>query len=211
MFIGCYNRTVILTYIGICFGVIGIMNVENLALANICLILAGICDMFDGKIARLCKRTEQEKKFGIQIDSLCDTVLFLVFPVIILHQIFVSSNETFKLCGNYEMKIVEIISVLYILAGVTRLGWFNITTDGETKFYQGLPVTSIAAILPVAYLILTRTGISCLKLYILGIFIVVEFLFVANIKIKKLKGLWYAIFLFLGIVLSALFFKRLIK
>lgn len=204
MFIGCYNRSVILTYIGVCFGVVGIMNVENLALANICLIFAGICDMFDGKIARMCKRTEQEKEFGIQIDSLCDTVLFLVYPIIILHQIFSSAN-------SYEMIIVGIVSVLYVLAGVTRLGWFNITTDGETKFYQGLPVTSMSAILPISYWILMITDVPHLRFYILGVFVIVEFLFVANIKVKKLKGYWYLIFPVLGIIISALFLQGLIK
>ena len=45
--------------------------------AVFCLALSGLCDMFDGKIARRKKdRTEDEKKFGIQIDSLCDVVCF---------------------------------------------------------------------------------------------------------------------------------------
>lgn len=204
MFIGCYNRSVILTYIGVCFGIVGIMNVENLALANICLIFAGICDMFDGKIARMCKRTEQEKEFGIQIDSLCDTVLFLVFPIIILNQIFSSASY-------YETILVGIVSVLYVIAGVTRLGWFNITTDGETKFYQGLPVTSMSAILPICYWILMILEVPNLRFYILGIFVIVEFLFVANIKVKKLKGYWYLIFPVLGVIISALFLQGLIK
>lgn len=211
MFIGCYNRSVILTYIGICFGVVGIMNVENLAFANICLIFAGICDMFDGKIARMCKRTEKEKEFGIQIDSLCDTVLFLVFPVIILYQVFNSSNEAFKLFGNGESIVVLIVSVLYIIAGVTRLGWFNITTDGETKFYQGLPVTTISFILPIFYLILKAGHISYLKFYILGIFVIVEFLFVVNVRFKKMKGYWYLILPILGVFISALLLRGLIK
>ena len=40
--------------------------------------------MFDGKVARTKKdRTECEKKFGIQIDSLCDAICFGVLPVVI--------------------------------------------------------------------------------------------------------------------------------
>ena len=37
---------------------------------------AGFCDMFDGKIASTRKRTRQEKRFGIQIDSLSDLACF---------------------------------------------------------------------------------------------------------------------------------------
>ena len=38
----------------------------HLDLAVLCLALSGLCDMFDGKIARTKKdRTEIEKRFGI--------------------------------------------------------------------------------------------------------------------------------------------------
>ena len=39
-------------------------------MAVLCLALSGLCDMFDGKIARRkTDRTDDEKCFGIQIDS----------------------------------------------------------------------------------------------------------------------------------------------
>ena len=58
----------------------------HLDLAVLCLALSGLCDMFDGKIARTKKdRTEIEKRFGIQIDSLCDVVCFGVFPAMICY------------------------------------------------------------------------------------------------------------------------------
>ena len=44
--------------------------------------------MFDGKIARTKKnRTEDEKRFGIQIDSLCDVVCFGVFPIVLCYEL----------------------------------------------------------------------------------------------------------------------------
>ena len=74
--IGFYNYTVILTYIGAILGVCGIVASfnGNILLAIVCLMLSAVCDMFDGKIARTMKRTKQEKRFGIQIDSLSDFV-----------------------------------------------------------------------------------------------------------------------------------------
>ena len=74
--IGYYNYTVILTYIGTLFGFVGITFIwgGDLRTALICLMLAGFCDMFDGKIASTMKRTKQEKRFGIQIDSLSGMV-----------------------------------------------------------------------------------------------------------------------------------------
>ena len=77
--IGVYDYTVILTYISLWISIGGMMLSLNghLDLAVLCLALSGLCDMFDGKIARTKKdRTEIEKRFGIQIDSLCDIVCF---------------------------------------------------------------------------------------------------------------------------------------
>ena len=75
--IGFYDYTVVVTYISLISSIIGIfMAIEGrMQLAVFCLAFSGLCDMFDGKIARTKKnRTEDEKSFGIQIDSLCDIV-----------------------------------------------------------------------------------------------------------------------------------------
>ena len=79
MFLGFYDYTVVLTYISLGISVLGItMALEgNFRMAIFCLALSGLCDMFDGKIARTKKnRTEDEKKFGIQIDSLYGSSLY---------------------------------------------------------------------------------------------------------------------------------------
>ena len=86
--LGVYDYTVILTYISLWISIGGMMLSLNghLDLAVLCLALSGLCDMFDGKIARTKKdRTEIEKRFGIQIDSLCDIVCFGVGPAIICY------------------------------------------------------------------------------------------------------------------------------
>ena len=59
--IGFYNYSVILTYIGLVSSVFGITQVfeNHMSIAFLCLLLSGICDLFDGKIARSMKnRTE---------------------------------------------------------------------------------------------------------------------------------------------------------
>ena len=83
--IGYYNYSVILTYFGLCCAVFGMTMAlrGDVRLALLCLMVCGICDMFDGTIARKCKRSEDAKSFGIQIDSLCDLVCFGVFPAIL--------------------------------------------------------------------------------------------------------------------------------
>ena len=113
--------------------------------AILCLALSGLCDMFDGKIARTKKnRTEDEKKFGIQIDSLCDVVCFGVFPAMICY------------CLGMNHIPGVIILCLYCVASVIRLGYFNVMEEkrqNETSelrhYYQGLPITSMAIALPI--------------------------------------------------------------
>ena len=86
--IGYYNYTVILTYIGFALGLVGIAAAlcwGYTTFSVVCLLLAGLCDAFDGKIASTMKRTPEEKAFGIQIDSLCDLISFGVLPAAICY------------------------------------------------------------------------------------------------------------------------------
>ncbi len=69
--IGFYDYTVILTYLSILSGTTGIIlclnGVGHPYLGMFFLLFSGLCDTFDGKVARSKKdRTEQMKKFGIR-------------------------------------------------------------------------------------------------------------------------------------------------
>ena len=132
--IGFYSYTVVLTYLGLASAAMGmILTFQGFAkYALFCLAFSGLCDMFDGKVARLKKdRTEDEKRFGIQIDSLCDVVCFGAFPMI--------------LCYSIGMRGPAGISILvfYLIAGVIRLAFFNVMeekrqdeTDEARKYYH---------------------------------------------------------------------------
>ena len=64
MFIGEYNKAVVLTYLSVVFGILGLSFAfsGNFMYAMICLLTAGVCDTFDGKVARSCERTEDGKR-----------------------------------------------------------------------------------------------------------------------------------------------------
>jgi CDP-diacylglycerol--serine O-phosphatidyltransferase len=201
MFIGFYGASVALTYLGLAFGVVGMSLAfnGNIPEAVMCLILAGVCDMFDGTVARACKRTEQERKFGIQIDSLADTVSFGVFPIIL------------GICMGFTNKLHIVIYVLYALAAVIRLGYFNVMAEEKTisrkkdkvSYYIGLPVTSIAMILPFTYNLNIFKPEIFSKAYPLVVFMV-ALLFVLNFKLKKPAGLWLVICSILAVIEIAL-------
>lgn len=200
-----FNKSCLITYIGIVFGVMAmVMSFNKMALvegagyvryALACLVISGICDMFDGKFARLFKRTDEEKEFGVQLDSLADTFCFLAVPVV------------FMMSLGMERWYNIVSYALLILCGVSRLGYFNVVTaDSEkaVKTYQGLPVTSTAITYPIVGLLKTYVSISTFKYVLLGVTLLTSILMVVNIKIPKLKGIAYVIMPILAAILVTL-------
>ena len=192
IFLGVYNPSIILTFIGVFCSLCGIgtlmmdnynNSVNAISIAMILLVIAGICDMFDGRIARLCKRTEKEKEFGIQLDSLADTVSFVIFPAVILL--------------SMQMNIANvIIAMFYIFAGIMRLGWFNVTAEENKGFYMGLPVTFSALIFPILYLILQFVILNFENIIFQIAYAITAFAFITNFKMKK-PGLIFSIVMIL--------------
>lgn len=146
MLLGIYNYTVVLTYFGMLVAFTGITMALNGDIHNalICLAVSGVCDMFDGKIASTKKnRSLRERRFGIQIDSLCDLICFGTLPAVIVYILSNGSNLCFYVSGSY------------LLCALIRLAWFNVDeeerqeiSDGARDTYYGLPVTTAALIIP---------------------------------------------------------------
>jgi len=150
--LGIYNYTVILTYLGLLSGFGGIVCAADGSLrgALLCLMVSGVCDMFDGKIASTMPRTKKEKRFGVQIDSLSDLICFGALPALL----------TYKAGGGGLMVIP---AALYVLCALIRLAWFNVDEeerqgreDGRRKVYFGLPVTFAALIFPLYFALGTK-------------------------------------------------------
>ncbi len=205
--IGYYNLSVILTYFGLCTAVFGMTMAltGEVKAALLCLMVCGLCDMFDGTIARKCKRTDDEKSFGIQIDSLCDLVCFGVFPAMLGYGI-----------KNIEVNFFDIFaSALFVLAAIIRLGYFNVQeinrtakTDTKREYYEGLPVTSVSLLLPVFFLMdVYIEPLVSIKVYSVAL-ILIAFAFVSKIKIKKPYMHGLIIVAFLGFLVFFLILKE---
>lgn len=181
--LGYYNHSVVLTYIGLVSAVVGcraaVLNHELTAV--FCLLLCGVCDLFDGPIARATKRSEEAKVFGIQIDSLCDLVSFGVLPAMILLATNISPVHT-------------AVAALFVLATVIRLGFFNVheqirqQTSSEDKCAsRGLPVTFAAWIIPSVFAFQPCLGFKWFPTVLLAVMLVTAILFVLDFQIRKPK------------------------
>lgn len=155
--------------------------------ALFCLMFSGLCDMFDGTIARRVKRSEQAKKFGIQIDSLCDLVCFGVTPSFLGIALYNKSSLEF---------IGVIAGICLTLAALIRLAYFNVAEEERQKnttekrhSYQGLPVTNSSVIAPFAYCIgsLISKEYALPIIYSAALFLT-SFLFIFNFKVPKIYG-----------------------
>ncbi|KXT29287.1 CDP-alcohol phosphatidyltransferase family protein [Candidatus Phytoplasma oryzae] len=233
MFLGLYNYTVLLTYLNLLSGFLGIslaISNNNFVYASIFLLISGILDMFDGFISRCKKkRSINEKKYGIQIDSLADIVSFGILPVLIgwsfLKKEYISQNSKIFLFYNsleYFKIFFLFCGSLYVLTALIRLAYFNIMHDKEEEFnseiyYTGVPVTFASFIFPFLVLLRNISQKFCntkyyfvffqyyLKIfpifYLLAI-ILLSFLFIFDkIKIKKQKNIFLIMLLSLFLIL----------
>ncbi len=176
---GYYNYTVALTYLGMLAGFTGILYAVEGAYgqAVICLMTAGLCDMFDGAVAATRQRDEREKRFGVQIDSMSDLICFGVLPAVLVYRI---SGETY---------VAFLAGSLYVLCALIRLAFFNVLeeerqreTDGPRQWYLGVPVTSAALVVPALFVAADSRGG---KLWFPGLLLVLAVLFLLPVKIQK--------------------------
>lgn len=194
--LGVYDYTVILTYISVGFATLGILSgtsEHDIIVSAVCLLICGILDAFDGKVARTkTNRTEYEKKFGIQIDSLSDVIAFGVLPARI-GAALIFSSEKFSHLPIFVRLVFHLLIGIYVVSGVARLAHFNVTEDerqqkeeGLRKYYTGVPITS--AVLCFPFIVFAQYALSIDLTIVYLVFIALcAYLYISELKIKKLN------------------------
>ena len=103
----------------------------------LCILLDGL----DGNIARL---THTESRFGAELDSLTDVVVFGCFPALIVYQwSLIHINES----GWFLSKLGWLVAFFYIATTVLRLARFNSSQDTPKKYFRGMPCPAAAALI----------------------------------------------------------------
>lgn len=182
-FIGIYDRTVLLPFVSMASVILGMIaalqghDIEPL----ICLCVCGLCDGFDGRVARTKKnRQEHEKIIGVEMDALCDMVCFGLFPAVLFY------------CYGMRSILGVLLIVFYCLCALQRLAFFNMLehTQDEGRvcgYFRGMPVTAIAIFLPAVYLLRCMLP-HPLSTAVLYLFVsVFGLLFILDIPVKKFK------------------------
>lgn len=194
MFIGQYHLSNLITYLGMGAAMVGLYNaVSGRPTAGmICLVVSGICDLFDGLFARQFRRNEVQKAFGVQIDSLADVLSFGALPVALMFSI--------GLTAWYQVAL----AVIYGFAALTRLAHFNQTvaedhSDHPPTHYRGLPVTYAAFFFGLGWLVRYSPVAGALPMIYTVLMGLLALLFVLDIPVKKPGGIAYGVFALLAV------------
>jgi CDP-diacylglycerol--serine O-phosphatidyltransferase len=121
---------------------------RRFTMAALAVVLAGVADMLDGRIARA---TRTQSKFGVQYDSLSDLVSFGVAPSVL---VYAWALEPLGPRG-------WVIAALFTICAALRLARFNVRTEGAPSTrYQGLPSTTAGGMVAVSVWFVSWLGLE---------------------------------------------------
>jgi CDP-diacylglycerol---serine O-phosphatidyltransferase len=130
-----------LTVLNLSFGSASVLFLfkGQLHISFILILLAALCDRFDGLVARKLNITSE---FGKQLDSLCDLISFGIAPAFL---IYVGAVNEFGVPG-------VLFTIMFVVFGALRLARFNITESNG--MFVGLPITAAGSLLAFSSLFL---------------------------------------------------------
>lgn len=148
---------------------------KSIMIATVSIILAGILDRYDGKLARYL---DAECEMGKQLDSLADLVSFGVAPMVIIWNMGLSQTG---LLGH-------LAATLFVLAGAFRLARFNVSC--EKGVCTGLPITIAGGFVALSVFmncIFNEGNLTYDHLLFLGVLaLFLAVLMIGNFRIKKI-------------------------
>lgn len=169
---------------------------EKFYVALICMMYAGIIDLFDGFLARRTERTELQSEVGKQLDSLVDICSFGFAPAI------------FAYCWGLREPLSITLLIIYIAMNAVRLAYFNCTglaISENKQFYTGLPVTYAALFIPVTFIVSFFVPNYVMKIIVQSLYVLLGIAMISSLKIIKPTGVWYGVFLLLSSILTGVY------
>ncbi|MGG7177996.1 CDP-alcohol phosphatidyltransferase family protein [Clostridium paraputrificum] len=165
----------IFTFINLSCGIFSLLSTFNkeYVLAGIFILIAGLVDRYDGRIARYLQVSSE---LGKELDSLADLVSFGVSPSILIYLLF--GLNGFGPKGLFGI----ILLITFPICGAFRLARYNTSTfDGV---FTGVPITITGCFLGLFAIIAVYTKIPLLVAVVL--MILGSYLMVSTIHLKKL-------------------------
>ena len=175
--------------------------VGNFPAAMIGLVWAVFFDWSDGNIARRMKdRTDEQRKFGGQMDSLIDIVSFGICPAVVLLSY-----------GDFSPWFIP-GAFLIAAAGVLRLSYFNVFGLADKSSFQGLAIDNNGIFLVLIFVVNSFVNASSFTILLYITILALAVLNVAPVRTPKLSsGRWYYAIALYTLVVTLLFGWQLFK
>ena len=158
------------------YAIIAAINGDFVA-AGYAVLIAGVFDNLDGKIARATRSTSA---FGVEFDSLADLVSFGVAPGLLMYLWALTPMG----------RVGWLAAFLYVVCGALRLARFN-TQMGtvSSDYFVGLPIPAGAGMTVVTILFCHRVGIEdqVHPFVFLTMLYILAFLMVSTIRYQSFK------------------------
>ena len=175
--------------LGIYFAVLG-----NFPAAMIGLLWAVFFDWSDGIIARRMQgRTDEQRTFGGQLDSLIDIVSFGICPAVVLLSY-----------GQFSPWFIPGAFII-VAAGVIRLSYFNVFGLVGESTYMGLALDNNVIILVFVFLFNGLVSQTTFTVILYTLLVVLAILNVTSIRTPKLAGRWYYVLSVYTLVLTMIY------
>jgi len=147
---GIYILPNLFTSLNLFFGFFAvILSIEgDFTRAAALIIIAGLCDGLDGKIARATRTTS---KFGVEYDSLADLVSFGIAPALMFYLWILTPLGRLGWLAGF----------LFAVCGALRLARFNTQAGSVANdYFTGLPIPAAAGMLATTILFSQRLGLT---------------------------------------------------
>ncbi|WP_269540440.1 CDP-alcohol phosphatidyltransferase family protein [Cerasicoccus fimbriatus] len=153
---------------------------------------AGVCDMLDGRVARMGGR---ESLFGKEFDSIADMVSFGMAPCLMMFFLILSPTEGYE----FFRQIGWLIGFIYLLCAGIRLARYNIITNpfipGIDKSsglgdFRGLPAPAAAGM--VSSIMLAMLNFDFQRgfyLFLPPLMLLIAWMMVSNVRYPSFKHL----------------------
>jgi CDP-diacylglycerol--serine O-phosphatidyltransferase len=151
------------------------------------ILISGICDMLDGRVARMTKSTSA---FGMEFDSLSDLIAFGFAPAMVAY--------FWAFQGAIPARFGWAAAFVYLACTAIRLAKFNTLTGEEEsrKYFRGIP-SPMAAGLVISPIMLHLDGgsggLPLENIMLQGVILIglvgISLLMVSNIRFRTLKDI----------------------
>ena len=166
----------------------------NFQFAIIGMIWAVFFDWSDGIIAGKMKgRTDTQKEFGGQLDSLIDMISFGICPAIFLLSY-----------GKYSLWFLPGAFIIVAISAI-RLSYFNVFGLVNNKTYLGLALDNNILIIAFVFLFQSFFNERTFSIILYSLFMLMAILNIAPIKTPKFTGKWFYVLVVYLLILTVIY------